>query len=63
MWYALGKQEIHTKYLIEIIAERNYSDDLETVCKIILKWVFRKYVAKMCTGLKAFRLGYSGGLQ
>jgi hypothetical protein len=62
MWPVWGRGEVHTGFWWETLRDLGHLEDVGVYGRIILKWVFKKYVGRLWTGFMWLRIGTSGGL-
>jgi hypothetical protein len=53
---------MHTNFWLPSLKGRDNSEDLGADERIILKWILRKFVWRVCIGFVWLRIGTSGGL-
>jgi hypothetical protein len=61
MWRIRKIVETHTGFWWVDLMEREHLEDLDLDVRIILKWVFKKRIGEVLTGLIWLRIGTSGG--
>jgi hypothetical protein len=58
-----GEREgVHTRFWWENPREKDHLENLDVDRSITLKWIVKKFIRKLWTGLILFRIGESGGL-
>ena len=57
----MGRGEGYTRFWWGNLKERNLLGDPGVNEMIILRWIFRKWVVEVWTGLSLLRIGASGG--
>jgi hypothetical protein len=57
----LGGEEAYTGFWWGNLRERNHLEDPGTDGRIILRWIFRKWVMGLWIGLSWLRIGTGGG--
>jgi hypothetical protein len=58
----VGERRVAHTFWWESLRVRDYLKDLDSDGRIILKWIFKKWVVEAWTGLIWLRIGAGGGL-
>jgi hypothetical protein len=61
MYCVWGRGEVYTGFCWGNLRERDHFEDPYIVGRIILNWIFRKWVGETGTGLTWHRSGRGGG--
>jgi hypothetical protein len=61
MWGVWGRKEAYTGFWWGNLRERDHLGDQGLDRRIILRWIFRKWVMVVCTGSSWLRIGTGGG--
>ena len=62
MWRVLFRGEVCTRFWLGNLKESNDFEDLDVGGRMILKWILKKLVRRVWTGLIWLRTGTSGRL-
>jgi hypothetical protein len=57
MWGLWETTEVHTGFWCGVLRERDHFEDIGIDCRIILKWIFRRWHGETLTGLIWLRIG------
>jgi len=61
MYHLRGRGEAYTGFWWGNLRKRDHLEDPGVDGKIILKWIFRKWDVRACTGSMWLRIGTDGG--
>jgi hypothetical protein len=61
MWRVWGRGEVCTGFWWGSLREGDHLVDPDVDRRIILRWIFRKWVVVVRTGLSGLRIGTGGG--
>ena len=59
MWRVWETREVHTVFWCGVLREGDHFEDIGINCRIILKWIFKKWDGETLNGLIWLRIGIS----